>query len=94
MIATDRSVAKATHAAIWVKGGAVQGWSLNQKRNSPLICNPKTEASFHAEIALLRRYQVKGGTVYVARASGGLSRPCGPCAAALEATGARIVWAP
>lgn len=74
--------------------------AVNSSRSHPDVCSdPKHEASYHAEINLLR--QLRGDlsrvTVYVARSmkdgSAGLSKPCPACAEALaEANVKEVLW--
>lgn len=72
--------------------------AVNSNRNSPLIVsNPKTQAAYHAEVAVLRACagDTRGTTLWVARIGKGgevrYSAPCVNCQAAIEAAGVKRV---
>lgn len=66
------STERQRHGAVIAKGGRVLSVGVNTRRNHPDVCSdPKTEASFHAEVMALRALSspelAQGATLYVAR---------------------------
>lgn len=95
-----RSNCRQKHGALLVSSGRLLNASWNSTRNSPLITeSPRLEASFHAEIALIRSLgwnskEISGNTtLYVARINGRNSFPCNRCLEQIVRFGIRrIVW--
>ena len=51
----------------------------------------KSHSSVHAEIAAIGHRNVRGATVYIARSTGRLSRPCNRCYAELIRRGVKEI---
>ena len=85
------------HGAVLEDHGKVLAVGCNRYRNDPdNVVDPKTEGSYHAEVAALRSYtgSTKGATLYVARLSRSgvlFSRPCDNCRRAIIDAGIRKV---
>lgn len=100
MVVASTSTERQQHGAVAAIGPRALAVAVNSSRSHPANCtDPKREAAFHAEVALLRqlRGDLKSVTVYVARVmkdgSAGLSKPCPNCEAALNAAGVKeVLW--
>jgi len=82
--------------ALAVTGGRVIAEGVNQRRNTPRLVD-WPDCSRHAEAVLVRRADLAGATVYVARVlrggDDGMARPCRYCLGQLIEAGVRqVVW--
>ncbi|MFE3585814.1 tRNA-specific adenosine deaminase [Streptomyces vinaceus] len=89
-----RSECRYKVGAVLAKGGRVLSHASNRRRNSPWV--DFKNATFHAEVALLRRYcPPPGAVVYVARidrrGQPALARPCTRCQQVLANHGITLV---
>jgi deoxycytidylate deaminase len=98
-VVAELSGYKHRHGAVIVQGGSVVSVGVNRVRNHPdNVCDPKREASVHAEVAAIRGARgacLRGATLYVARVRKGgefgLSRPCVNCLEEIGRVGIRKV---
>lgn len=96
------STCRFKHGAVITKGGSVIAVGVNSDRNHPcIVSNPKTEASIHAEAAVIKAcagVDLRGATIYVARVykngQQAMSKPCIYREQLIKLAGIkRVVWA-
>lgn len=92
------STERQRHGSVISSGRRVLAVGVNTFRSNPAaLTDPKSHASFHAEVAAIRslRSVPSGATLYVARIfrSGepALSKPCPACSAAITTAGIRRI---
>lgn len=96
VIVSEQSTMRQRHGAVVARGRKVLSVGVNRHRAAPdVVSDPKTESSWHAEIAALRGVEIDGRTtVYVARTTsrGAVnSYPCENCRKELASRGVRRV---
>lgn len=78
--------------AVITKHGKIISKGHNQVKRGFSVNYGHWEGSLHAELAAIlnARTSLKGTSLFVARSTGGLARPCKHCMAAIKASG--IKW--
>jgi len=84
------------HACIIVKGGAIQGYGVNTRRNIPGIIDNIDALGDHAEArALKNSTKTEGAVAFIARVNKNdqerMSRPCPKCIKALKEAGIKKI---
>lgn len=96
--AASVSTMKSRHGAVIASGRRVLAVGVNSFRSNPEhVSDPKRQASFHAEVAVLRSlgYSVDGATLYAARINkageAAMSYPCSNCREEIRRSGIKQV---
>jgi deoxycytidylate deaminase len=83
------------HGCVIVSRGRVLSTGRNRFRNHPKFIHDYDNCSLHAEVAAIKicRSPFKNATLYVARSTGGLSKPCKRCQEVIETVGIKkVIW--